>query len=444
MKRNLERKLNSWLESSRRKPLILRGARQVGKSTLVRNFCKNNRLDLIEINFEKTIIDEINKEKNYSITKILRDIESITEKRITKNSLLFFDEIQESPLAIAKLRYFYEDKPEIPIIAAGSLLEFTLKSHNFSMPVGRIQYLYLGPMTFFEYLEAIGKVNLLENIKNSFPNYPTKTQHELLVDFLKEYLYIGGMPEAVKVFKETDSFLEVKEVHKEIITTYQDDFPKYNKSKTLDFLNATFKHVATSLGKTIKHSDIATAKSREINKSIELLSNAKIISNIKYTNSSGLPLSIGEKKKKDKLYFLDVGLANHFQGLTWTDINSIDSDKNLSKGHLAEQFVAQHLLYRKDGSEIPELHYWFRDAKNSSAEIDFIIKQQSMIIPVEVKAGKTGSIKSLLIFTNEKKSEYAIRLDLKYRESNIEKLKSDTTLLNLPLYYVELIEKLKL
>lgn len=441
MKRKIENDLTQWFSSSRRKPLILRGARQVGKSTVVRNFCLNNKIELFEVNLEKIQIDELEKEKNFTIAVVIQEIEVVLAKRISSKGLLFFDEIQASPLTIAKLRYFFEEMPELAVISAGSLLEFTLKDHSFSMPVGRIQYLFLGPMTFSEYLIACGEEILLEHMQQCFPKYPNQSIHAKLVDHIKRFICIGGMPEAVKTYITTNSFLEVEKVHNEILQTYQQDFPKYNTAHTDHTLNEVFNYLPRGLGEKAKYSNMSNTSSVAIKKALQLLMNAKIAQKVYYTNCSGLPLEAGENIDRFKLFFLDVGLANFSQGLNWIDLQNLDDEKNLGKGKLTEQFVAQHLFNGTDLSRQSHLHYWYRDVRGASAEIDFVIKLNSQIVPIEVKAGKTGRIRSLLQYIKEKSPEMALRFDLKHRENYKEEITeySDTTLYSFPLYYIDLI-----
>ena len=430
-----------WFEGNRRKPLIIRGARQVGKSTLVRIFCNEIGLDIVEVNFEKLSVEEVNKEKNYSIERIIQEIELLTKKKIGKKSLLFFDEIQECPLLIAKLRYFYEERPDLPIIATGSLVEFVLEKHNFSMPVGRIQFFYLGPLSFFEFLTATENDGLRRHIEESFPRYPLEGIHNKLCELYQTYLFVGGMPEAIKTYIESNSLLETSNVHKEIVDTYVKDFAKYNTARTTLYLDKIFEFTPFHLGEKFKYSQMLENKSSELKKAIYLLAQARVLLKTMYSNCSGLPLSLGEKSDKFKLFFLDVGLTNFVQGLDWSDILNIKNKDNLSIGHLSEQFVAQHLFFRDKGEKVPKLHYWFRDKRGSCAEIDFVLKLNSKITPIEVKAGKTGTMRSLLNFVEEKKSEQAIRLDLAYRSEHVTILNNlnKTTLYNWPIYYVEMI-----
>ena len=307
MIRLVEKSLREWLDSYRRKPLIIRGARQVGKSTLVRMFAENANLDLIEINLERYLyLDDIF--KTFDLNIMLKELEGISGKSITKNTLIFLDEIQATPNAIASLRYFYEDAAHIPVIAAGSLLEFTLSRHNFSMPVGRVDYRYLGPMTFNEYLlnlypDLLKYTSTVEQL-NNIP----EIIHFKLVGKFKEYLFVGGMPEAVLGYKETNQLNEVKAIHRSICDTYMDDFSKYAHSKDLLLLQKIFRAIPQNIGQKVKYSHYSKDHtSKKIKFCMELLMKAKICNPAYSSTCSGLPLEATISRNTYKLMFLDVG-----------------------------------------------------------------------------------------------------------------------------------------
>ncbi|MFN2268160.1 MAG: ATP-binding protein, partial [Desulfonatronovibrio sp.] len=227
--------LNNWFKDKNRKPLVIRGARQVGKSTLVQLFAKEHGKNLLSVNLER--YPELSVVFNTKDPdQIIQQIEFLPGmKQVNQNSLLFLDEIQSVPEAIPALRYFYEDKPGLPVLSAGSLLEFVLSDHSFSMPVGRIQYLHMGPMTFSEFLRGIGEEKLSSFILDYEPGQPIgEIVHKRLLSLLRSYYYVGGMPEAVSVFSETQSYKQVSTVHNSIIETYLEDFPKYIGSRNLN------------------------------------------------------------------------------------------------------------------------------------------------------------------------------------------------------------------
>ena len=443
-----EKSLSEWLSSYRRKPIVLRGGRQVGKSTLVRMFAQSAKLDLIEINLERYLyLDEIF--KTFDLEIIFRELEGITGKTITENSLIFLDEIQSTPNAIACLRYFYEDAPQIPVIATGSLLEFTLSKHKFSMPVGRVDYRYLGPMTFNEYLfnlypELIKYITSLSALK-SIP----EVIHNKLLEKIREYFFIGGMPEAVLAYKETNDFNEVKSVHRSICNTYLDDFSKYAQNKDLLVLQQIFRAIPQKIGQKVKYSNYSSEHtSREIKNCLELLIKAKICNPVYSSSCSGLPLEATISRNTYKLLFMDIGLANHICGLDLKHIRSLDNNTLINKGQMAEQFVGQHLTYSDDMKKSFDLNYWLRENKKCNAEVDFVTVINGTITPIEVKSGKSGTLKSLQQFIHFKTVDTAIRFDLnKYSIQSVfhkirvgaDEVPLTFNLISYPLYAINLL-----
>jgi len=405
--------LIKWKMRARRKPLVIRGARQVGKSYLVSMFAKQSFSDFIEINFEK----DPGMISLFSGTpeKIIKLLELKYNKTIAiENTLLFLDEIQAAPEVFAKLRYFYEDLPGLHIIAAGSLLEFILEEHSFSMPVGRIEYLHLGPMTFEEFLAANGKTMLVDFIQNySVLEDPPDFVHFELLSFFKIYLIIGGMPEAVLAFTETKSFHESEIVKESILGTYEDDFNKYSsRINHMRILNV-FKKLPLIVGEKFKYVNIdRNERAQQVEKALHMLEMAKITYRVKHSACNGVPLGSQVNEKKFKVLFLDVGLMAGACGMSMIDIENADDLMMINSGGLCEQFVGQHLLYSDEFFKKPELYYWVREAKSSSAEVDYIISSGLKLIPIEVKAGKTGRLKSLHQFIKEKRVDSAVRINL--------------------------------
>ncbi|MCK4765766.1 MAG: ATP-binding protein [Candidatus Aminicenantes bacterium] len=415
LKRSVEKNLKKWYEGKHRKPLVIRGARQVGKSTLVRDFAKAHNLVLYEVNFERFPgFGEVFKKPD--IAGILREIEYLCGKGKVnpQNSIIFLDEIQAAPLAVKALRYFYEDFPGLAVIAAGSLLEFTLADFSYSMPVGRIEYLFLGPMTFEEFLQAKGEKRLLDLIREydfSY-NFPVSA-HNNLLQLQREYLLVGGMPEAVQRYVETGDINEVIDVHSSIIETYRDDFAKYAKGAALLRLQKVFDYVPAAAGEKIKYRNIdENSQARDLREAVEMLVKAAVITCVYHSKSSGIPLRVGKNDKIFKLYFLDIGLMNRVCGIQNIPLQKLESREFVNQGKMAEQFVGQHLLYSGRRNETPRLFYWLREGRSTNAEVDFVIQVDSEIVPVEIKAGKSGSLKSLHRFIFEKKSGRAVRFDL--------------------------------
>lgn len=443
-----QKSLREWFFKKRRKPLILRGARQVGKSTLVRLFATENNLELHEVNMERHLyLEEVFKTQD--LTLILDELQGLTGIiRDTKKSLLFLDEIQAVPNSIQSLRYFYEDRSDLAVIGAGSLMEFALADHNFSMPVGRISYYHLGPMSFREYLLArdpelfdyYESLTLDKTIPLSF--------HEKLLRYQREYMFVGGMPEAVRAYTETESVSEVQDVHRSILDTYIDDFAKYAKKSELVRLQKIFRFIPLVEGQKVKYSNISSNdKSSDIRSAIDLLAKAGVCTKIFHSDCSGVPLGAGRKENVYKLIFVDIGLMNNLLGLTWNHIRKMDERSLVNEGAEAEQFIGQQLLVVEGGNKKPELYYWLREGRKNNAEVDYVIAHNNTIIPVEVKAGKSGSLKSLHRFMFLKEAPVAVRFDLNLPSRQLVKVSVNDEanryhrisfpLLSLPLYLVE-------
>jgi uncharacterized protein len=441
--------LDTWYNKSNSKPLILRGARQVGKSTLVRLFCQKHNIELLELDFETIKLRQIENDTSFSIEKVLQEIELVSRKKITEKSLIFFDEVQLQPKVINRLRYFYEKKPELRVIAAGSLLEVTMEAARFSMPVGRVQYFQLGPMTFSEFLTAKKEDIFLEQFQN-------KTLHdesdaswlEQGTDFLKEFYFTGGMPEAVQCWIDGGNHEEVRDIQNSIIQTYRDDIPKYTSKKEYSRVIDVFEYTVANLGNKVVFSDVAPIHSSSVKSAIDLLAKAGVIIKTTFNYCNGLPLSAGTNPATLKLFFLDIGLYNAMHELKWADIFSLSSDKLLTKGNMAVQFVAQHIKNINNKNPSPELYYWLNKKRKGAAEVDFIYSQGGSIFPIEVKAGKTGKIKSLWKYIEIKEPKFVIKFDLMERRERLsvithkvpaadldKELKSN--LIGLPLFEVE-------
>jgi uncharacterized protein len=452
MRRKQLESLKQWWRDKDRKPIILRGARQVGKSTLVRLFAKAHDLNLIEINLEKVTIKSFEQE-DIDIENIVKEISYKTKQNFDDNSLLFIDEIQESPRALQALRYFYEEKNEIAVIAAGSLLEFSLHQHNFSLPVGRVEYMHLGPMTFIEFLWAQGQETLASDMLTNLEG-TIDIAFDLLKKSLREFYFVGGMPEAVKAHSEGRNWQAISKIHQSIMETYIDDFGKYATSTQSVHLGHLLKTLPFHIGKKIKFSELlSNVQHPQIKRAVELLEQAKIISKCYHSNASGIPLSSQIDESVFKIYFLDIGLLNFLMGLRADHILELSAEGLLTEGIMAEQFIAQHLKYMLIQDSQPLL-YWLKDKKKNNAEIDFLIQKGKNIIPIEVKAGKSGTLKSLIYFMGDKKLKEAIRFDMKQRNELNEKIetsffdqklkKVSIQLKNYPLFAVEILEKLLL
>ena len=413
MNRKQLKQLQYWFRKSNRKPLVIRGARQVGKSTLVRLFAEQQNLPIAEINLERyTDLGSSFEHKDPArLIDVLEALPGIDA--ISSNSLLFFDEIQSVPEAIPALRYFHEDMSHLPVVAAGSLLEFALSDHQFSMPVGRVEYLHMGPMTFTEFLQALGESKLASIIRRfKIGDEIPPVVHSRMLDLLRTYFYVGGMPEAVAVYAQSRRLKDVSEVHNSIIETYREDFPKYIGSRNLSRIQNVFNFAARNVGKKVKYSQFSNQdKSLTIKADIELLCMARVLSKVVHSHCSGLPLQADIEEKVYKLIFLDVGLMNAICGLGWNTISQIADTVLINEGVIAEQFIGQHLLDMLSKSPNRELNYWLREGRSSNAEVDYVVVIDGQIVPVEIKAGATGSLKSLHQFVGEKGVSFAVRFD---------------------------------
>lgn len=444
MKRKAESDLLHWFNKKDRQPLIIRGARQVGKSTLVKNFCIQNNLELLEINLEKMRLNSVAK-SDFSIQSLLDEIQLKSKIKITEKTLVFFDEIQESPNLLKYLRYFYEEKPEIAIVSAGSLLEIALKNDSISFPVGRIEFYHLGPMSFTEFLWATGNQFLADKLDElDFSEIVSSEAIKHLIN----YYYIGGMPKAIKTFVDQNSLVPVRDVQEQILQTYMADFPKYNSRIQVQRIERVFNACINYLGEKVIYSKIDPgANARDTKKVLELLIDARVLLKCSHSSANSVPLKGEEDQTITKLYFLDIGLVNALMRLDFETIDLEMKNNFNTKGILAEQFVAQHLAYLGNEKRGPELFYWLRDKGSQKGEIDFLIQEKNQIIPVEVKASKAGHLKSLFYFVKEKKKSLAFKISLdsfsKKEESHlIENQKIKVELCSLPLFAIEQLRKM--
>lgn len=389
MKRLAEKQILEWKDSQRRKPLIVRGSRQVGKTWLVENVLAKQFDSFVKIDLEKRRDVHAYFEGNLDPKTILTYLELEVGRIIPGKTLLFFDEIQACPRAIMALRYFYEQLPELHVIAAGSLLEFAFG--EISIPVGRVQYLYMHPMTFYEYLLAMDKEQMAEYVLKSPANVAEKIQ-KMILNELRSYFFIGGMPECVQTYRDSGSMVETFSVQSEILDSYRDDFSKYKPQIDTTCLDAVFLNVAKSIGEQLKYTRLNDGHSGQMNhKAFDLLAKAKVIHKIPACDPSGLPLGATANLKKFKSTMLDIGLLQRICQVPAELELKQENLLAMYRGKLAEQFVAQEMLAKNSS----ELFYWARDARGSSAEVDYLAVRQGNIYPVEVKSGASGSLKSL-------------------------------------------------
>lgn len=393
MRRFIDKELRHWKDSKRRKPLILRGARQVGKTYSLKEFGKNFFENMAVADLERNPAWHRVFEGDLSAKRICADLEILLKQKITPGkTLLFIDEIQACPRAITALRYFFEEMPELHVVAAGSLLEFALK--NISFPVGRIQFLQLYPLCFAEYLEAAGNAEAAAAVLGPAMQV-SQTVHDYLCEELRQYFFTGGMPESVQTYIRSGSLHEAFEVQKEIIEAYRMDFAKYTPQVDRYCLDGVFTALARSVGQQIKYSRLGEGFSNPtLKKSFDLLCLANVVRKVSSVNPEGLPLGASLSSKIFKALMVDIGLMQYLSGMS-VDIEYAKSDLlNIYRGAMAEQFVGQEMTVAGKG----DLYYWNRQAKSSSAEIDYLAVINGRIHPVEVKSGASGSLKSLHLF----------------------------------------------
>jgi len=431
--------LDEWSVRSGRKPLVVRGARQVGKTWLVRSLASRRNLRLVEFNFElrpelKSLFAPADVRENLSLIEI-----ETGQAVVPGESLLFLDEIQAAPELLPKLRYFYEQIPNLHVVAAGSLVEFSLRDHAFSMPVGRIEYLHLGPINFEEFVTAVDPAGkkLLERMVHLEPGEGLPPGiHDKLDRLYLEYLLVGGLPEAVAAHAKRAGWADVARLQDSLIATYQDDFAKYRGRVDYLRLRKVFNAIPRLLGEKLKYTRIdPEEQSRELGRCLELLELAQVVYLVHHSAGRGVPLKADVKERDFKPLFLDIGLAARMLGLTPAGI-LVDSEALPSSlGCLAEQFIGQQLLHGRAPHQTPELHYWRRQARSANAEVDYLIEVDDRVVPVEVKSGKTGTLRSLHRFIEERGSRVALRFN---RDSPsmcpIEAAGHPCLLLSLPFY----------
>ena len=418
--RIIDRYLSEWATRPVHKPILLRGARQVGKSTAVRHLGESFKY-YVEINLEKqsNYIDLF--KKDLDVTRIVPQMAAMCGTPIVPNeTLLFIDEIQESQEAIMALRYFKEDMPNLHVIAAGSLLEFVLDEIP-TFGVGRIHSMYMFPMTFDEFLLANGEQLLLEARGQANNDAPLPTPlHEKLIGLMRTFMLVGGMPESVVKWVQTHDFLQCQEVQDDIITGYEADFPKYKKKVDPQLLIATMKSAATQATKKFVYSRVpGEYKTAEVKKALDLLIKAGILIPVTHSSGNGLPLGDESDESIRKILLLDTGLMLRLLNMTMGDTSAITAQiltataaDLVNKGPMAEMLAGLELLHYLTPNLHHDLYYWVRQAKNSTAEIDYLLSRDMKVLPFEVKAGVQGGMKSLWDFMREKKLDQAVRCSL--------------------------------
>ena len=445
--RYIDKALTAWKNSPRHKPLLLRGARQVGKSSSVAHLAEQFE-NCVEINFERKPKFMQIFQGDLDAKHIVETIVSLTGENIVPGkTLLFFDEIQMCKEAILSLRFFWEDMPDLHVIAAGSLLEFALNEIP-TFGVGRIHSMFMYPMSFDEFLGALG-MDAIRNAKwNATQDKPLQeVLHDQLVSLFRTYLMVGGMPECVDTWVTTHSYEECQYVQKEIIYTYEVDFAKYKKQANTSLLKLTLHSAAHQIGGKFVYSQVSRDyRSSQIKEALNLLCLAGLLTPVYCTSANGFPLGAEADEKCAKYLFLDCGLLLALLGMDYGSISQIteqilvgNAADLVNKGHITEMVAGLEIVKYMSADHTPSLYFWMRDAKNSLAEVDYIIAKNMKILPIEIKAEVRGGMKSLYSFVESKGIRQAIRSSLE----NFGKFQKDECEIDIyPLYALSnLIQK---
>jgi predicted AAA+ superfamily ATPase len=436
IKRNIDDLLVSWKSQDQRWPLLVRGARQVGKSYTITEFGEQEFQNLVKINFEqypkyKACFDTLDPKQ------IIETISMLDKTGIKPGkTLLFLDEIQDCPKAITALRYFHEQMPGLHVIGAGSLLEFALSEETFRMPVGRVQYLYMKPFSFQEFLNAMGDNKLLEMIGNlNWEKTPNPVIHQHLLSLVKKYSIVGGMPRAVAEYVSSGNLGQCHQIQTIIIQTYRDDFGKYASKVKHKYLQKIFYAVPKMVGRKFKYSHVDDSiQSRELKEALELLEKAGVVYRVKQTSGEGLPLESNANERHFKTIFLDIGLMQNLCGLS-SETLMVEDFIQVNAGEVAEQFVGQELLAYSDPFKESTLYYWLRESRSSNAEVDYLTPYRQHALPVEVKAGKTGALRSMHLFLEKYPAPVGIRISQVPLNNNL-------PIISIPFYAIKEIPQL--
>ena len=409
LNRNIDIILLDWKKSPSRKPLLLRGARQVGKSTSVKAFGKQFDY-FLEVNFETEKEIHVFFEGNINVAAICEKLSVYYNTPIEPDkTLLFFDEIQQCIPAISALRYFHEQLNKLHVIAAGSLLEFALAELP-SFGVGRIRSVFMYPLSFYEFLEAKGENKLLDLIKTS--NAIDTPFHKKLTEYLRIFMLIGGMPEVVAKYIDGEPLLEIQTVLDELQASIIVDFTKYKNNVPSNRLIEVFEAVvAQSGGKFNLSKASSNANHGQIKEALSLLEKAGLIYAVTHSAGNGLPLGAETNTKKRKYLCFDTGIFQRILGLNIGQFLSKNDQEIVNKGAIAETFVGNEIIKNSNPYMQERLYYWHREIPSSNAEVDYLVQKDGQVLPVEVKSSQKGSMQSLLLFMKEKNSK-GIRISM--------------------------------
>lgn len=417
--RRIDEELAKWAKQSQRKPLLLRGARQVGKSTAVKHLGEQF-VSFVEINFDKQPSFHALFSGDLDAHVIAAQIANLTGKVVQPGkTLLFFDEIQACPNAILSLRFFSEDYPELHVIAAGSLLEFALGELP-TFGVGRIASLFMFPMSFDEFLWATGNAGLVVEREKASPTQPlNEVFHQKLVQQFRNYIMIGGLPEVVCKWDETGDYLQCQQLQDQLILTYEDDFAKYKKKVDPVLLRQVLRSAAVQITEKFVYARASSEKSAKVIEALDLLTKAGLLIPVTRTDANGLPLGSEADKSYQKILVFDSGILLRLLNLSLGSIRQITeeiltaSETDLvNKGKISEMVAGLEILKNMPATMRHEMFYWTRLEKNSQAEVDYLEPFNGHILPIEIKAETQGGMKSLWSFMRSKSLDYAIRCSL--------------------------------
>jgi predicted AAA+ superfamily ATPase len=429
--RDIDKELLIWKNSKNRKPLLLRGARQVGKTSTVRNLAKHFEY-FLEINFESDRSIHTLFEGDLSIPRIMEDLSAIYNIPLQPGkTLLFLDEIQSCLPALQTLRYFYEKVPGLHVIAAGSLLEFAM-SQIPSFGVGRIRSLYMYPLSFNEFLTALGEEKLILLKKKADPEHPLSAPlHDKLTGYLVKFILLGGMPEVISVYLQSHDIPECLRVMDDLMFSFYDDFAKYKARTPAGRIREVFDAVILQATKKFVYAKAPLqANYPQIKDALQLLIQAGLVIPVKHFSANGLPLGAEVNPRRQKMLIFDTGIYLRLLDLDIRDLLLSKDLMMINKGNVAEMFTGLEWIKYQSPYEKTELYYWHREARNSNAEIDYLFPLRGQIIPVEVKAGTKGAMKSMFIFLKEKKRDHGVRISL-------ENFSSYGKIIVIPLYAID-------
>jgi predicted AAA+ superfamily ATPase len=408
-------RLDRWLGASDRRPIVLRGARQVGKTWLVRDLARRAGRDLVEVNLERDPTFRRYFASN-DPSVILGELSLALNRTVQpEGSLLFLDEIQAAGELLGTLRWFYEAMPELPVLAAGSLLEFTLADHDFSMPAGRIAFLQVEPMGFVEYLLAHGQRRLADTLEAWRPGRDLSVAaHDGATQWFHRYAMVGGMPAAVAADVDGTPPRAIRDLQRDLVATYRADFAKYSGRMDRDVLDAVLLAIARSLGSKLVYARVGPGvKQHQAKRGLELLAAARLCHVVRHTAANGLPLGSETKDNPRKAVLVDVGIFHALAGTPAAEAfpgrESLTPDM---RGQLADQLAGQQLRLLDTGAgDGPELFFWKREG-GRPGEVDYVAPIEGRVVPVELKSGAAGSMKSLHQFMFDKGLDLAVRSDI--------------------------------